>query len=126
PHNWPDLTDGDISGDAPRVVLERLDDGRFANVARASGLDDAGVMRGIAPADVDADGDLDWIEANQWADARLVVNDCADCGDFVGLRILDSTKPDLDQVKVVDGLQPQQEMGGFEAIGASVTVTTAK
>lgn len=125
PGSWPDLTDGDISGDAPRVVLKRVDDGRFANVASESGLDDAGVMRGIALADVDGDGDLDWIEANQWADARLVVNECADCGNFVGLRILNSTAPDLDQVEVVDGLQPQQEMGGFAAIGASATVTTA-
>ena len=126
PANWPDLTDGDISGDAPRVVLKRADGGRFANVARKSGLDDAGVMRGIALSDIDRDGDLDWIEANQWADARLVVNECADCDDdFVGLRILDSTDADLAEVKVVDGLQPQQELDGFAAIGAEVTVTTA-
>jgi hypothetical protein len=88
PSVWPDLTGADISGEAPRVVMAPTEDGRYANIAEASGLDDGGVMRGIALADIDGDGDLDWIEANQWADARLVVNDCDECGAFIGLRIL--------------------------------------
>jgi len=126
PRNWPDLTNGDISGEAPRVVMKRSDDGdRFANVAEASGLDDGGVMRGIALADVDEDGDLDWVEANQWADSRVVTNGCGDCGDdFVGLRILHSTEAGTEAAEVVDGLAPAHEMEGFAALGASVTLTT--
>lgn len=125
PAVWPDLNDADISGEAPRVVLTQTKDGRYANVGEASGLNDAGVMRGIAVADMDADGDLDWVEANQWADARLVVNDCTKCGDFVGLRILRGDGPSSGSPKVIDGLRVPHELGAVAAIGASVTVITA-
>ncbi|QOC91756.1 CRTAC1 family protein [Micromonospora craniellae] len=131
PRSWPDLTDGDISGAAPRVVMTPTEDGRYANIAEASGLDDGGVMRGLALADIDGDGDLDWIEANQWADARLVVNDCDDCGGFVGLRILRATEstPGTSPTgprtpEVIEGLRAAHEVRGVAAIGASATVTT--
>ncbi|MEU5550070.1 MULTISPECIES: CRTAC1 family protein [unclassified Micromonospora] len=128
PRAWPDLRDADISGAAPRVVMTPTDDGRYANVAESSGLDDGGVMRGIALADIDGDGDLDWIEANQWADARLVVNDCDGCDGFVGLRILRSTEdasptgPRTPQV--IEGLRATHEVRGAAAMGATATVTT--
>lgn len=127
PGTWPDLTDADISGAAPRVVMTPTRDGRYANIAEASGLDDGGVMRGIALSDLDGDGDLDWIEANQWADARLVVNGCDRCGAFVGLRILRPRGPPGEHraPRVIEGLRAQHELGAVAAIGASASVTTA-
>ncbi|MFE0023808.1 CRTAC1 family protein [Amycolatopsis sp. NPDC059021] len=131
PAYWPDLKGADISGKAPRVVLTPTQDGRYANIAEASGLRDAGVTRGIALADMAGNGTLDWIEANQWADARLIVNHCHDCGTFLGLRILRANNtpggPPGDQRAplVFDGLRPQQELRSSAAIGASTSVTTA-
>lgn len=132
PAVWPDLTDADVSGAAPRVVMTRTPNGQYTNVAEKSGLTDGGVMRGIALADVDGDGDLDWVEANQWADSRLVENDCAPCGEFVGLRVLREqdgqavgTRPDRRQVRVLDGTQAAHDVGGTAAVGAVLTVRSA-
>lgn len=127
PDNWPNLAQGDISGEAPRILLSRQDiDSAFQNVASASGIEDVGMTRGIALADIDADGDLDWIEANHFADSRLVVNECEACGAFVGLRLL--RVRGQAQPESLDGLQPAKEVGGSTAIGAvvSLEMPTAK
>ncbi|MFI0469634.1 CRTAC1 family protein [Saccharopolyspora sp. 5N102] len=128
PEVWPDLTRADISGAAPRVVMTPTEDGQYANVAEASGLADTGVMRGLALSDVDGDGDLDWIEANQWADARIIQNNHDGGGAFLGLRILRSTdgapRAPSEQPRVMDGLRAQHEVGGTAAIGASAAFTT--
>lgn len=121
PDNWPNLVDGDISGEAPRIVLTRAGAvGPFQNIAEVSGLDDIGVTRGIAVADIDGDGDLDWVEANQFAVSRLVINECQPCGAFLGLRLLrvrDATQP-----AVRHGLIPAHTVSGSTAIGASVSL----
>lgn len=120
PENWPNLAGGDISGEAPRIVFSREDTtSAFQNVAEASGIDDAGITRGIALSDIDGDGDLDWVEANHFADSRLLVNECAPCGPFVGLRLL--RVRDLVLTKTLDGLKPAHTVGGTAAIGATVS-----
>ena len=121
PENWPNLVAGDISGDAPRVVLSReAVTSSFRNIAEASGLNDAGITRGIALADIDGDGDLDWVEANHFADSRLIVNECTQCGPFVGLRLLRVRGKDF--VENLDGLQPAHSVSGTTAIGATATI----
>lgn len=121
PNNWPNLEAGDISGEAPRVILSRKGaTGQFQNVAALSGLNDAGITRGIALADIDSDGDLDWVEANQFAASRLVVNKCHPCGPFVGLRLL--RVKGASQATVLDGLIPPNSVGGSTAIGAKISL----
>ncbi len=121
PGNWPNLLGGDMSGAAPRVVFSRAGTkSSFQNVAEASGLDDVGITRGIALADIDGDGDLDWVEANHFADSRLVVNECAPCGPFVGLRLLRVRDQAL--TTNLDGLKPAHTVGGTTAIGATVSL----
>lgn len=119
PDNWPNLVSGDISGDAPRVLLSRATvTDPFQNIAEASGLKDVGITRGIALADIDGDGDVDWVEANHFAASRLVINECQACGSFVGLRLL--RVPGLQQAEGLDGLVPAQTVKGSAAIGAKV------
>lgn len=132
PRAWPDLTGADISGAAPRVVMTATQDGKYTNIAEISGLDDAGLMRGIALADVDGDGDLDWIEGNQWADSRLVRNDHAGGGAFTGLRILRAADGanrgptgERRAPQVFEGLRAQHELGATAALGAAATLTSA-
>lgn len=121
PENWPNLEGGDISGEAPRVILSRKDTtSSFQNIAEASGIDDAGISRGIALADIDGDGDLDWVEANHFADSRLLVNECAPCGPFVGLRLL-RVRGQVSSNNV-DGLKAAHTVGGTVAIGATVSL----
>jgi hypothetical protein len=53
------------------------------------GLGDPFVTRGIATADVDGDGDLDFAIANQWEESFFFRNDAPHPGQFLGLRLRD-------------------------------------
>ncbi|MGV9308761.1 FG-GAP repeat domain-containing protein [Nonomuraea sp. NPDC003727] len=67
PTIWPQVIPGDdISGSDPNPFFARDRDGRFHDIAARLGVADPGVSRGIALADVDHDGKLDFAVANQW------------------------------------------------------------
>ncbi len=81
PRVWGRFTPGiDISGHEPNPFFVRARDGRFVDLAAELGLAAAQVSRGIAIADVDGDGDLDFAVANQWEASVLYRNDCPACG----------------------------------------------
>jgi enediyne biosynthesis protein E4 len=64
---WPHFTPGDdLSGHLHNPFFVRAKDGRYYDLAAELGLDDSHVTRGIAIADVDGDGALDFAIANQW------------------------------------------------------------
>jgi enediyne biosynthesis protein E4 len=77
----------DLSGHDPNGFFVRADDGRFYDVSTELGLDDPFVTRGIATADVDGDGDLDYAIANQWEESYFYRNDSPNSGEFLGLRL---------------------------------------
>ncbi len=73
---WHHFTAGDdLSGHLHNPFFARARDGRFYDIARELGLDDQRITRGIAIADVDGDGDLDYAVANQWQTSYFVRND---------------------------------------------------
>jgi hypothetical protein len=97
PGAWPHLQVGDdLSGHAPNPFYVRAADGRFYDISAELGIDAPHVTRGIASADVDADGDLDFVVANQWEPSFLYRNDRNDprsppdstTRDFLGLRLV--------------------------------------
>jgi hypothetical protein len=88
PSAWPRFQPGDdLSGSAQNPFFVRLGD-RFVDVARELGLGEPQVSRGIAVADVDGDGDLDFAVANQWGPSTFHRNECPRCGAFLGLHLL--------------------------------------
>jgi hypothetical protein len=105
-HNF--LPGDDLSGrDNHNPFYVRAADGRYYDVAPELGMDEPQISRGIALADVDRDGDLDYATGNQWQASRYYRNDCPQPGAFLGLRVL---QPVVDSKRTTP------------AIGAAVTV----
>ncbi len=77
----------DLSGHDPNPFFVLGKDGRFYDLSAELGLADPFVTRGIATADVDGDGDLDFAIANQWEDSYFYRNESPHPGQFLGLRL---------------------------------------
>ena len=76
PGAWPHFKPGDdLSGHLHNPFFVRARDGRYYDLAAELGLDDSHVSRGIAIADVDGDGALDFAIANQWEPSDFFHND---------------------------------------------------
>lgn len=88
PRSWPTLLAGaDLSGQEHNPFFVRAADGRFYDVAERLGINQLQVSRGIATADVDADGRLDFAVANQWETSLIYHNLSDGAGAFLGLRL---------------------------------------
>ena len=86
--NWPRFGPGDdLSGHDRNRFAVRVG-GRFWDIAADLDLAEPGVSRGIAVADVDGDGALDFAVANQWAASSFYRNKGATGGSFLGLHLL--------------------------------------
>ncbi len=89
PEAWGSFGPGDdVSGHLHNPFFVRAADGRFYDVARDIGLGEPYVTRGIATADIDADGDLDFVIANQWEDSYAFRNDATNQNRSLVLRLL--------------------------------------
>jgi enediyne biosynthesis protein E4 len=91
PRLWPSFTPGaDLSGHDPNAFFVRAADGRYYDLAPGLGLSEPMVGRGIAIADVDGDGRLDFVTANQWGPSSLFRNRSPEGGAFLALRLVDA------------------------------------
>jgi hypothetical protein len=123
PHSWPHFQLGDdLSGHQLNPFFVRAKDGRYYDLAADIGLDDPQVSRGIAIADVDDDGGLDLVFANQWGPSYFYRNTSSARGAFLNLNLLlplEAGKPSQTWTRV--GL-PNEYIAGRAAIGATATV----
>jgi hypothetical protein len=88
PGVWHHFVPGDdVSGHQHNPFYVRAADGRYYDVAHEMGMDASHVSRGIAIADVDGDGWLDYAVANQWEDSLFFHNVSPQPGAFLGLRV---------------------------------------
>ena len=121
PRSWPRFRPGDdISGQLHNPFFVRSGSGRYFDLAEDVGIDQIQVSRGIATADVDADGDLDFAVANQWEDSYLYVNRGEGAGSFLGLRLLLPPGAQAGETRTAAGLP--REVVGRPAIGARAVV----
>jgi hypothetical protein len=87
PELWPDFTEGaDLSGHDHNTFFARGPDGRFQDIADQIGVGTDSVSRAIAVGDVNGDGRLDFVVANQWAWSTFYRN-TSPAGAFLGLRL---------------------------------------
>ena len=86
--SWHRFEPGDdLSGHQHNPFYVRASDGRYYDVSPEMGMDQSHISRGIAIADVDGDGRLDYAVANQWEDSIYFHNVSPHPGAFLGLRI---------------------------------------
>ena len=89
PRFWPNFKPGaDLSGHELNPFFVRAEDGRYYNVGEEVGFTEPMVTKGIALADVDGDGRLDFVFANQWMESYFFHNVSPSPGDFLGLHLL--------------------------------------
>jgi enediyne biosynthesis protein E4 len=120
PRSWPSLQAGDdISGGGHNPFFVRASDGRYHDIAAQLSLDEPLVSRGIATADVDGDGRLDYAVANQWGTSYFYRNESNNAGAFLGLRLRLPVREGVSQTRVCrEGSVPPSRA----AIGAEARV----
>jgi enediyne biosynthesis protein E4 len=123
PRVWPDYRPGaDFSVGDRLYFFARAADGRFYDISHRLGLATPMVTRGIALADVDGDGRLDFAVANQWEPSFLFRNTAPNPGAFLGLHLRLPVGPQTSEKTAVLKGHPRADMPSRPAIGAAVTV----
>ncbi|BDC50500.1 RNA-binding protein [Bryobacterales bacterium F-183] len=110
---WPRFRPGDdVSGNNRTAFFALGPDGRYHNMPYIV-TDEPTVSRGVAIGDVDGDGRLDFVMANQWEDSFAYLNEGPQAGSFVGLHLQHG-----DDFRMEAG----HHSWGSPAIGATATV----
>ena len=123
PLSWHRFQPGDdLSGDNHNPFFVRASDGRFYDLAAQLGIDQAQITRGVATADVDADGDLDFAAGNQWESSRFYENQSPRAGEFLVLRLLLPLARQRFERAAIHSGPPRAELRGVPAIGATARV----
>jgi hypothetical protein len=121
PSFWPAFRPGDdLSGHNSAAFFVRDRTGKFQNIAAELGLAEPMVSRGIAVADVDGDGRLDFAVANQWEPSFVFKNDSPTTNQFLGLHVLLPLQAGV-PLRTRAG-HPGVDLCGRPAIGAAATV----
>jgi hypothetical protein len=120
PRVWPRFQPGDdLSGRARNPFFVRDASGRYVDIAPDLALIEPQVSRGIAIADVNGDGALDFAVANQWGPSSVYLNSCPRCGAFLGLHLLLPLRRGPTGVRAG---HPGADTPGRPAIGATAAV----
>jgi enediyne biosynthesis protein E4 len=123
PGSWFRLTPGDgLSYRGHNPFYVRAADGRFYDVATEIGLGAPQITRGLAVADTDGDGRLDFATANQWEASHFFRNESPRPGAFLGLHLrLPAAGEQQASTRLYSGL-PVKPTRVWAAVGATATV----
>lgn len=122
PRLWPGFRPGDdVSGSNETAFFVEGADHRYHNVAAEAGVAANLLGRGVALADVDGDGRLDFIIAGQWGDSYLYRNESSGPGSFLGLHLLLPVKGGPADFRARPG-HPAADLYGRPAFGATATI----
>lgn len=118
---WPRFEAGtDLSGNDRNPFFVRARDGRYYDVAEQLDIPAGMISRGIATGDVDGDGRLDFVVANQWETSRFFHNVGAARSRTLELHLRLPVQPQA-QTKIAAGTVADAR--ATDAIGATARVT---
>lgn len=124
PRSWPVLQAGDdVSGNGHNYFFVRAPDGRYHDIAAQLSLDQPLLTRGIATADVDGDGRLDYAVANQWGTSYFYRNESENPNAFLGLRLRLPVRDGVTQTRMCR--EGKNAIPSRPAIGAEARVLVA-
>lgn len=124
--SWPRFQPGDdLSGQKPSPIFVRASDGRYYDLADELEKGVPEVSRGIAVADVNGDGRLDFARANQWMPSYFYLNESPAPGAFLGLHLLLPASGDKATALAERSGHPGADLYGSPAIGAVATIRLA-
>jgi hypothetical protein len=114
-----------LSGTGPNTFFAAAADGRYTDIGGDLGLQEADVSRGASVADVDGDGRLDLLVANQRVPASYFHNTAPAAGRFLGLDLRLPFAPGNSERIVAHAGRLPAAAGprGRAAIGATVKIT---
>lgn len=123
PASWPRFAPGDdLSGHQHNPFFVRAPDGRYYDIAADLGMGAPMVSRGIAIADVDGDGRLDFAVANQWEPSVFYHNLSPHTGMFLELRLMLPLNAQTAEPARDSSDCPARGVATRPAIGATATV----
>ena len=127
PASWPRFQPGDaLSDNHHNPFFVRASDGRFYDLAPELALNKNQISRGIATADVNCDGRLDFAIANQWDNSSVFLNESPSNNGFLGLRLrLPVKQTTSNLIQTYNSCSPPRELLTRPAIGAVISVETA-
>lgn len=121
PRSWPTLQEGDdVSGNGHNFFFVRGSNGRYHDIAAQLSTNQPLLTRGIATADVDGDGRLDYAVANQWGTSLFYRNESSNAGAFLGLRLRLPISDNVSQTRVCR--EGKTAITSRSAIGAEARV----
>jgi enediyne biosynthesis protein E4 len=121
--HWPQLGEGDdLSGHQHNPFFVQAKNGRYYDLAKELQIDTTEVSRGIATADVDGDGDLDFAVANQWEPSYFYQNNSSNLGNSLDIHLLRSLSPGASASTTVYSGHSYSGDVAQPAIGAMATV----
>jgi hypothetical protein len=123
PASWLTVLAGDdIAGHQPNPFYVRAANDRYYDLAADLDLSEPYASRGIATADVDGDGRLDYAVANQWGPSSFYRNNAPDAGAYLGLHLLLPAAGQASAATAARPGHPAAEQPARAAIGAGATV----
>jgi hypothetical protein len=114
PQVWPRFEVGDdLSGHQTNPFYVRSASGRYADLAGVLGIGDPWNTRALAFGDIDGDGRLDALVANQWEDSVLLRNISPSRGKGIDLQLLQpgaagEARPAVGATVALHGAHPQK------------------
>lgn len=121
PSAWPNFKQGiDISGKTDNAFFIKGNKDKYINSAKTFNQGRKTVSRGISISDINGDGKLDFVMANQWDDSYIYINNTENKQNFIGIDLTFNHETNAKNIEIHKGKQALKRKTAV--IGATLEV----